>query len=87
MYLFVQRFLIGSDLLYEDQHIDILAAFIERHANPKCEVIIVDPGRGRKNKLTTKMVEYGFSSKHIKPEDTSYLDQPFKGHILTFSRT
>ncbi|WP_201617924.1 class I SAM-dependent methyltransferase [Psychrobacter urativorans] len=78
--------IIGSDLLYEDQHVAILAAFIERHANPHCEVIVVDPGRGRKNKLTAKMAEFGFSSHHIKPEDTAYLEQPFKGHILTFSR-
>ena len=78
--------IIGSDLLYEDQHIDILAEFIDRHAMPTCEVIVVDPGRGRKNKLTNKMAEFGFSSKHVKPENTTYLDLPFKGHILTFSR-
>lgn len=78
--------IIGSDLLYEDQHIDILAAFIERHANPQCEVIVVDPGRGRKNKLTNKLIDFGFSSSHTKPEDTSYLELPFKGYILTFSR-
>lgn len=78
--------IIGSDLLYEDQHILILADFIERHAKPNCEVIIVDPGRGRKNKITNKMLDYGFSSQHSKPENTSYLEQPFKGHILTFSR-
>ncbi len=63
--------IIGSDLLYEDQHIDILAAFIERHANPNCEVIIVDPGRGRKNKLTEKMIKVGFSSHHLKKDDGS----------------
>ncbi len=78
--------IIGSDLLYEDQHIEMLAAFIARHARPTCEVIVVDPGRGRKNKLTAKMTEFGFSSQHIKPIDTAYLELPFKGHILTFSR-
>lgn len=78
--------IIGSDLLYEDQHIALLADFIERHAKPTCEVVIVDPGRGRKNKITAKMIAFGFSSHHKKPEDTSYLEQAFKGHILTFSR-
>lgn len=78
--------IIGSDLLYEDQHIEILADFIERHAKPTCEFIIVDPGRGRKNKITAKMVAFGFSSHHEKPKDTSYLEQTFKGHILTFLR-
>ena len=78
--------IIGSDLLYEDQHIQQLAEFIQKHANQTCEVIIVDPGRGRKSKLSTKMIDYGFTSVHEKPINTDYLLQQFKGHILTFSR-
>ena len=78
--------IIGSDLLYEDSHIELLASFIEVHSNPACEVIIVDPGRGRKNKLSTLMLEFGFSSSHHKPDYTGYLDQEFKGHILKFER-
>ncbi|GAA0858685.1 class I SAM-dependent methyltransferase [Aliiglaciecola litoralis] len=78
--------IIGSDLLYEDQHIELLAGFIENHAKPACEVIIVDPGRGRKNKLTNRMVEFGFAGTHHKPIHTDYLKQRFKGHILIFTR-
>lgn len=78
--------IIGSDLLYEDIHVSLLASFIQKHAHDKSEVIIVDPGRGRKNKLSTKMIELGFTSEHIKPEHTEYLDQTFKGYILRFSR-
>lgn len=78
--------IIGSDLLYEDQHVALLAYFIQNHANTKCEVVIVDPGRGRKNKLSAKMGEYGFTSNHTKPLNTEYLEQQFKGHILRFSR-
>lgn len=78
--------IIGSDLLYEDQHIDKLSRFIENHANPTCEIILVDPGRGRKNKFTLQMDKYGYTSSHIKPVHTDYLEQPFKGHILKFWR-
>ncbi len=78
--------IIGSDLLYEDAHIELLADFIESHAKPNCEVIIVDPGRGRKNKLSSRMKEYGFTSTHQKPDHTHYLDQAFKGYILKFIR-
>ena len=78
--------IIGSDLLYEDNHIELLASFIEMHSKPNCEVIIVDPGRGRKNKLSSRMVEFGFTSSHQKPIHTDYLDQEFKGHILKFER-
>jgi predicted nicotinamide N-methyase len=79
--------IIGSDLLYEDNHIALLASFIDAHAMPDCEVIIVDPGRGRKNKLTKRMNELGFSSQQSKPPETSYLEQPFKGHILEYARS
>jgi len=78
--------IIGSDLLYEDSHIELLAAFINAHAKPVCEVIIVDPGRGRKNKLSAKMLEFGFSSSQQKPIHTDYLEKEFKGHILKYQR-
>ena len=78
--------IIGSDLLYEDSHIELLANFIEVHAKPSCEVIIVDPGRGRKNKLSSRMMEFGFTSTQQKPSHTDYLEQEFKGYILKFTR-
>lgn len=78
--------IIGSDLLYEDQHVALLSAFIEDHSKPDCEVILVDPGRGRKNKLSAKMAEYGYSSSYLKPSHTDYLSQEFKGYILKFKR-
>jgi len=78
--------IIGSDLLYEDAHIELLASFIEAHANQQCEVVLVDPGRGRKNKLRNKMIQNGFQASQHKPDQTDYLDQEFKGHILRFVR-
>jgi len=78
--------IIGSDLLYEDEHIELLASFIEAHSKPACEVIIVDPRRGRKNKLSARMIEFGFTSSQQKPSHTDYLDHEFKGHILKYKR-
>lgn len=78
--------IIGSDLLYEDEHIALLSDFILRHAHATCEVVIVDPGRGRKNKLGNRLLEAGFSYEQIKPTSTDYLDKPFKGTILKFVR-
>lgn len=78
--------IIGSDLLYEDEHVSLLADFIDGHANASCEIIIVDPGRGRKNKLSTRMLEMGYSSSQSKPGNTSYLEGDFKGYILNFKR-
>lgn len=78
--------IIGSDILYEDEHAELLANFIEEHANPECEIILVDPGRGGKNKVSTILKNFGFSSSHDKPVHTDYLDKPFKGYILSFKR-
>lgn len=78
--------IIGSDLLYEDEHIALLADFIHDHAKAECEVILVDPGRGRKNKLSTRMKAYGYTHTQEKPEHTDYLSEDFKGHILQFKR-
>lgn len=78
--------IIGSDVLYEDRHVQLLACFIENHANPTCEVIIVDPGRGRKNKLSSLLMKFGFYCTSQKPSHTDYLDEEFKGHILKFER-
>ncbi|QLE84919.1 MULTISPECIES: class I SAM-dependent methyltransferase [Shewanella] len=78
--------IIGSDLLYEDEHIDLLSNFIHEHSKPQCEVIIVDPGRGRKTKLAKSLLKMGYLSTFSKPEHTDYLDSDFKGHILNFVR-
>ncbi len=79
--------IIGSDLLYEDQHVPELGRFIQSHATDQCEVVIVDPGRGRKNKFSKEMSQYGFESSHIKPTHTDYLEKQFNGDILQFSRS
>ena len=53
--------IIGSDLLYEREQAAPLSAFIERHARPVCEVILVDAGRGQTGRFTKAMAEHGFS--------------------------
>lgn len=78
--------IIGSDILYEDAHVKLVADFMHKHASETCEIILVDPGRGNKNKLGKLMQQYGYSFTAVKPEHTDYLDQPFKGHILKFGR-
>ena len=78
--------IIGSDLLYERGHADELSGFIDQHANPICEVIIVDPGRGNHAKFSKKMVALGYSHTQRKPIHTDYLENPFKGQILNYQR-
>ena len=78
--------IIGSDVLYEDEHAELLANFIDAHANRRCDAVIVDPGRHRKNKLSERMLAHGFAASEHKPIHTDYLEQEFKGHILQFER-
>ena len=78
--------IIGSDLLYESEHVDLLSTFINRHSLRHCKVIIVDPGRGFHTKFSKKMSGLGFSHTKEKPSNTDYLHKKFKGWIMTYSR-
>lgn len=78
--------IIGSDLLYEKDHIELLSNFIDQHAKRHCEVILVDPGRGHHAQFSKKMIRLGYSHSQSKPESTDYLQKPFKGQVLTYNR-
>ena len=78
--------IIGSDLLYERDHVELLAGFIDRHTKHSCEVIIVDPGRGNHSNFSKKMVSLDFSHTQSKPIHTNYLALPFKGQLLQYTR-
>lgn len=78
--------IIGSDLLYESNHPAILADFIDNHANPQCEVILIDPGRKQVNRFSKILVSKGFSHSEVRPSQPAYIEKPFKGKILRFHR-
>jgi len=77
--------IIGSDLLYESNHAQLLSKFIDLHARKRCDVVIVDPGRGHHAKFSKKMVLLGYSHSQ-KTVDATYLEKPFTGKILSDSR-
>jgi len=79
--------IIGSDLLYERGHAELLSTFIDHHAKPHCEVILVDPGRGHHARFSKRMVTLGFSHKQSRPENTDYLKAPLsRGQVLRYQR-
>lgn len=80
--------IIGSDLLYEEEHAELLSEFIHQHSETTCEVIIVDPGRGRHARFSKLMVKHGFSHSQSRPENVEdYLDKPLpKGQVLRYKR-
>lgn len=78
--------IIGSDLLYEAGHAILLATFINQHAQPKCEVIIVDPGRGHSNRFGRQMVALGYVEGCGEAVEAELLSRPFHGRILHYNR-
>lgn len=78
--------IVGSDLLYEDSHIKELSTFINKHAKRTCKVILIDPSRGRKTKFSGNMQAYGFEGVEVPTISSLWLDKPFKGYVLTFTR-
>jgi len=78
--------IIGSDILYEQEHIELLSEFINSHAKPKCEIILVDPGRHKHALFSTKMIELGYSHTQHKSEYTTLVSREFKGQVLKYIR-
>jgi len=78
--------IIGSDVLYERTHIELLSEFIHQHAAPKCEVILVDPGRSNHAAFSKKMERLGYSHSQRKSDHSERITGIFKGKILRYLR-
>ncbi|WP_101759706.1 methyltransferase [Oceanicoccus sp. KOV_DT_Chl] len=78
--------IIGSDVLYEPDHIELLSHFIDRHASASCEIILVDPGRANHASFSKNMVARGYIHTKSKPVNEAVLAAGFKGHILRYQR-
>jgi predicted nicotinamide N-methyase len=77
---------IGSDLLYESDHVELLAAFIERHARPRCDVVMVDPGRGHHARFSRRMVALGYAHTQERAVDTASAEASFRAQVLRYRR-
>lgn len=71
--------IIGADLLYEIDHADELAHFINQHAKPICQVIIIDPFRKHYVQFSKQMVEFGYDYHCEEFLDYKLITQPNRG--------
>lgn len=78
--------IIGSDVLYQRDHPDLLSAFIADHACEHCQVIVVDPARGNAAKFTKGMIAQGFLQNDIPVAQYLSEDQQFKGQVRNYLR-
>lgn len=78
--------IIGSDVLYERSHPEQLAAFIQCHAAPHAEVVIIDPNRGNRSGFHREMARLGYTL-HETPIDAPLDDgSPYRGRCLHYRR-
>lgn len=78
--------IIASEVLYERGHVDDLSAFIDRHAKPTCEVIVIDPGRGETGRFSKRMIARGFEYTRTKAHPGDRPKSPYSGQLHRFLR-
>lgn len=78
--------IMGSDVLYERDDGGLLSQFIERHALPMAEVLIVDPNRGNRSAFNKRMSAMGFGlddhAIHVKQVG----GEDYRGRLLQYVR-
>jgi predicted nicotinamide N-methyase len=77
--------IIGSDLLYERGQAELLASFVDLHARPDCEVILVDPGRGQLARFGRLMEAHGYADVQHKPSRVVE-GEPSRGQTHSYVR-
>jgi predicted nicotinamide N-methyase len=79
--------IIGSDVLYDRDASLALAGFIERHAQPRAEVWIVDPDRGNRPAFTRCLAgaDFDLHQQHLLRPALAALPA-YKGRLLTYRR-
>jgi predicted nicotinamide N-methyase len=78
--------IIGSDVLYERSHPGQLAGFIQFHAAPVAEVLIVDPNRGNRSAFNKAMALAGFSLTEAIIDAPLDDGSPYRGRLLQYCR-
>lgn len=78
--------IIGSDVLYEPAHVDLVSTFIDCHSDVDVEVIIVDPDRGNRAKFTKKMLALGYDHSFSRFNVQGPFNAKCKGRVLHYQR-
>jgi 2-polyprenyl-3-methyl-5-hydroxy-6-metoxy-1,4-benzoquinol methylase len=78
--------IIASDVLYERDHPDMLAGFLDQHAQENASIIVVDPDRGNRNAFVRAMQRKGYVLDLQKAGLHQSTGEAYKGHFLNFQR-
>ena len=78
--------IIGSDLLYERLHAELLAMFVRQTAKPMCEMLMVDGNRGHCPKFKIQMQKLGFECQQLDSIQPLTKPDNYTGKIFRFRR-
>lgn len=78
--------IIGSDLLYERDHPALLAGFLADHANPICQILLVDPGRSQCSQFSAHMASQGYARTEWRLRLPERNTPFFPGRLFSFVR-
>lgn len=78
--------IIGGDVLYERDHVGLLAEFLALHARPQAEILITDPGRGHGNALSRALASQGYECSESRRAFEPGESPPFRGRLLGYRR-
>lgn len=78
--------IIGSDILYERDHAQMLAELVLRHAKPRAEIITTDPGRGVSAAFSRAMITQGFRVEETRCKFNEADVSPFRGRLISYLR-
>jgi len=78
--------IVGSDILYERDHAEMLAALVERLAAARAKVLITCPGRGYRNRFSRLLAEQGFDLTATTMPFSEDEKPPFRGRLLCYRR-
>lgn len=78
--------IVGSDILYERDHAEMLAALVGRLAAARAKVLITCPGRGYRNRFTRLLKAKGFDLTATPMPFVEDEKPPFRGRLLCYRR-
>ncbi|WP_255587921.1 class I SAM-dependent methyltransferase [Deefgea piscis] len=79
--------IIGSDVLYERSHPEVLATFIDQHAAAKAEILIIDPNRSNRSAFHKQMASRGFSLHETMLTQALNDGSAYRGRLLQYLRS
>ncbi len=79
--------IIGSDVLYDRGQPQVLSQFIDLHAQPDVEVLIVDPDRGNRASFNRNMDLRGYSHTETPISMLPGTGGKYKGRLLRYLKT